>query len=354
MNTAFPLRYVIPFFLLLGMVVFLAAGCDGETETTDDGKLAGYHLDPPNLAVEGFPRIEEGVPVFCYHYFRSGFDAAYLVKVLGAVLFGMPALGPREFWTTPVGEFEKHLRYFRDSGTMVMTLDEVADLVEAGKDLPARAVVLTIDDADRSVYELAYPLLKKYGMKAHLFVPTAKVGGPWSELDVCTWKQLNEMAASGHIIVDSHTRDLHFKVRVGSGLAPVFFHPERIPEQARVRNLNYLALQTRNNPEAGVPENLAEMLSGPYAAVAADLLSSRMDIRAGTGASSSWLAWPYGFATDELDSLCRALGFRGTVNLCPVAFTTRDSTLQVGRFALTAKNTLGHIANVFPNDAITR
>ena len=327
MNTAFPLRYVIPFFLLLGMVVFLAAGCDGETETTDDGKLAGYHLDPPNLAVEGFPRIEEGVPVFCYHYFRSGFDAAYLVKVLGAVLFGMPALGPREFWTTPVGEFEKHLRYFRDSGTVVMTLDEVADLLESGADLPPRAVVLTIDDADQSVYELAYPMLRKYGMRAHRFVPTAKVGSPWSDLKVCTWEQLSEMAASGHIIVESHTRDLHYKVRAGGGLEPVFLHPGQIPDQAG---------------------NGLVPLTGPYAAVAADLVSSREDIEAGVGTSADWLAWPYGFATDELDSLSREVGFRGTVSLYPEAFTVRDTNLQVGRFALTAKTTLSHIANVYP------
>jgi hypothetical protein len=82
--------------------------------------------------------------------------------------------------------------------------------------------------------------------------------------------------------------------------------------------------------------------------VAEDLAASRREIRAGTGAPAGWLAWPYGFATDALDSLGRAAGFRGTVSLYPEAFTARDSTFQVGRFALTAKSTLGHIANVYP------
>ncbi|MCK9996116.1 MAG: polysaccharide deacetylase family protein [Candidatus Krumholzibacteria bacterium] len=322
MNMTSTMRYF--FLLLLGTGVFLTPGCGGDSETTD---LSGYHLDPPELAVGGFPPIEDGVPVLCYHYFRSGFDGTYLMKVLGSVLFGMPALGPREFWTTPVGEFEKHLRYFRDSGTTVMTLDEVADLLESGADLPVRAVVLTIDDADRSVYELAYPLLRKYGMKAHLFVPTAKVGSPWSDLDICTWEQLREMVNSGHIIVESHTRDLHYKVRAGGGLEPVFLHPDRIPEQAG--------------------DGLSP-LTGPNAAVAEDLVSSRVDIEAGVGTSANWLAWPYGFATDELDSLSRKVGFRGTVSLYPEAFTVRDTTLQVGRFALTAKSTISHIANIFP------
>ncbi len=346
MNKTFPIRFLVLF--LMTAAVLSVFGCGGESDSVDTEDLSGYHLDPPELAGGGFPPIEDGVPVFCYHYFRSGFDGVYLLKVLGSVLFGMPALGPREFWTTPVGEFEKHLRYFRDTNTVVMTLDEVADLLEAGEDLPVRAVVLTIDDADQSVFKLAYPLLKEYGMRAHLFVPTAKAGGPWSELDVCTWDQLSEMAASGHIIVESHTRDLHFKVRVGGHLDPVFLHPDRIPQQARLRNLGDLARLERTDPQTDLTDNLPEMLAGPYAAVAADLVSSRMDIQAGTGTRPAWLAWPYGFATDELDSLSRLVGFRGTVSLHPKAFSVRDSTLQVGRFALTAKSTLSHIANVYP------
>lgn len=334
--------------LLLGTAISLTVGCGGDSESETEGVLSGYHLDPPELAPGGFDRAEAGVPVFCYHYFRSGFDAGYLMKVLGSVLFGMPALGPREFWTTPEGEFEKHLRYFRDSRTEVLTLDEVADLVEAGQELPRRAVVLTIDDADRSVYELAYPLLKKYGMRAHLFVPTAKVGTSWSELDVCSWEELNEMAASGHIIVESHTRDLHFKVRTTEGLEPVFFHPDQVPDPVRLRNLNHLAQAARAQTDHEFSGHMENLLAGPYATVAADLVSSRMDIMKETGHESRWLAWPYGFATAALDSISREAGFRGTVSLYPEAFSDQDSTLQVGRYTLTAKSTLGHIANVFP------
>ena len=344
----FPPRLKAALFLLLAAALLLLAGCGGEGEPAAGKRSALHHLDPTDLAAGGFPRIADGVPVFCYHYFRSGFDAAYLTKVLGSVLFGMPALGPREFWTTPVGEFEKHLRYFRDTGTRVMTLDEVADLVEAGEDLPRRAVVLTIDDADLSVYELAWPLLREYGMKAHLFVPTMKAGSAWSELQVCTWEQLAEMEASGAILVESHTRDLHFKVQTDGGRKPVFLHPDQIPVQARQRNLHDLAREARNTPGEERDPRRKRILSGPQAAVAADLLASRLDILQGAGARARWLAWPYGFATDELDSLCLDAGFRGTVSLSPAAFTVRDTSLQVGRFALTAKSTLDHIANVFP------
>ena len=133
MKMTSPTRHLVLF--LLAAAFFTVSGCGGESDSVDTEDLSGYHLDPPELAGGGFPPIEDGVPVFCYHYFRSGFDGVYLMKVLGSVLFGMPALGPREFWTTPVGEFEKHLRYFRDTNTVVMTLDEVADLLDT---VPAR------------------------------------------------------------------------------------------------------------------------------------------------------------------------------------------------------------------------
>jgi hypothetical protein len=157
------------------------------------------------------------------------------------------------------------------------------------------------------------------------------------------------MAASGHIIIESHTRDLHFKVRTNAGLEPVFFHPEQVPGQAMLKNLNQLAQAARSPAAPGLPANMERLLAGPYATVAADLVASRMDIMMETGHEPRWLAWPYGFATDALDSICQKVGFRGTVSLSPVAFSAQDSTLQVGRYTLTAKSTLGHIAQVFPN-----
>ena len=70
-----------------------------------------------------------------------------------------------------------------------------------------------------------------------------------------------------------------------------------------MRNLNDLARKARTDPEVGFPANLDSLLSGPYAAVVADLVASRLDIGAKAGEKPRWLAWPYGFATDALDSL---------------------------------------------------
>lgn len=336
-------------FSLIMVVLVLLNGCGGgqDDETqAEAGTL--YSLDPPELGLSFTTGFESGVPVLCYHYFRSSFDGAYLAKVLGSVLFGMPALGPREFWTTPVAEFEKHLRYFRDQDIQVLTLDEVADLVALGRPLPERAVVLTIDDADASVYKLAWPLLQKYGMKAHLFVPTSHVGDNWAELKVCTWEQLREMSDSGNIIVGSHTRDMHFKVKTPEGLEPVFWNPDLMPVEKRSRNLNDVARHRREMPQMPLPAGTDEALSGKWAPVVADLLASRYDIAAELAVNPRWLAWPYGFAHGDLDSISQLVGFRGTVSLQPSAFAEEDTLLAPGRYTLTAKTTLDMLKEVLP------
>jgi len=323
------------FFLvgLLAVVGLLTAGflVNRETPNRPHARMTDHYLDPPGLADLEIGQVEPGVPVLCYHYFRAGFDPGYLLKVLGSVFFGLPALGPREFWTTPVGQFEKHLQYFADSGTVILSLDEVAQLQATDGPFPKRAVVLTIDDADRSVYTQAWPLLQKYGARAHLFVPTSKVGTSWSGLNVCTWSELAEMADSGTLLLGSHTHDMHYKIATDAGAEPVFWHPGEV------------------DPARAWPDTLAQPVpAGP--AVAMDLLYSRRLILEKTGQTADWLAWPYGFANGALDTLARDLGFHGTVSLKPATWAYNAQTPFVGRFTLTAKSTLERLTAAFPVD----
>jgi peptidoglycan/xylan/chitin deacetylase (PgdA/CDA1 family) len=319
-------------------VLLLIGGCGDRPRSGAAGSAAtaansiamapGNQLDPPALAALSKVPVAGGVPVLCYHYFRGTIAPGYALRVLGSVVLGLPALGPREFWTTPVAEFERHLRHFRDSGTAVVTLDEVADLIAAGKPLPAKAVILTIDDADQSVYRHAFPLLKKYSLRAHLFVPTAQIGRSWSGLRLCDAGQLREMAASGLVLIDSHTHDLHYKLPAAGGPRPAFLQPEGIPRERRLAT---------SDPQAG-----------RWAPIIADLQTSREQIVQLIGQRSPWLAWPYGFASPALDSLSLALGFRGTVSLSPRAFGPADRDLRVGRYTLTAHTTMAQITALTP------
>jgi glycosyltransferase involved in cell wall biosynthesis/peptidoglycan/xylan/chitin deacetylase (PgdA/CDA1 family) len=58
----------------------------------------------------------------------------------------------------------------------VVSMDEALDAVVRNRPLPPRSVLLTFDDGYRDFAVNAWPTLKRYGLPATLFVPTAYVG----------------------------------------------------------------------------------------------------------------------------------------------------------------------------------
>lgn len=71
-------------------------------------------------------------------------------------------------------DFEAHLKYLKDGNFKVLTATEAIAYLK--EDNAERIVVLTVDDAYKSFYTGALPLLKKYDMKATLYVNTESVG----------------------------------------------------------------------------------------------------------------------------------------------------------------------------------
>ncbi|MBU0465861.1 MAG: polysaccharide deacetylase family protein [Proteobacteria bacterium] len=66
--------------------------------------------------------------------------------------------------------------------------------------MPQKSVVITIDDGYKSVYDIAFPILKQYGFTATLFIYNEFVSGG----SALTWEQIREMKAAG-FEVGSHT-----------------------------------------------------------------------------------------------------------------------------------------------------
>lgn len=121
--------------------------------------------------------------------------------------------GESAFPTTSIrlDQFEAHLRHLKDGGYHVMKLSDVADALKNGKELPEKAVAITIDDAYQSVYREAWPRLKAYGFPLTLFVTTKDVDG--GAKVYLTWDQLREMAKAGveignHSLTHPHMADL--------------------------------------------------------------------------------------------------------------------------------------------------
>jgi peptidoglycan/xylan/chitin deacetylase (PgdA/CDA1 family) len=92
-----------------------------------------------------------------------------------------------------VRAFEDQLRHLRRNGYSTISLDRLTAFSKLRDQLPAKSMVLTFDSAGQWVYDIAYPLLKRYGYTAAIFVPTGRIGRP----DQMSWPQLGQMAADG-------------------------------------------------------------------------------------------------------------------------------------------------------------
>lgn len=120
------------------------------------------------------------VPILCYH--RVGSARSKMVV--------SPA------------QFEAQLEWLSRNGWQVVSLREVAGFLAGRRPLPERSVAITFDDGYESVHRLAYPLLKRFGMPATLFVYTDFIGSR----DALSWAQMNEMQASGLIDIQAHSK----------------------------------------------------------------------------------------------------------------------------------------------------
>jgi peptidoglycan/xylan/chitin deacetylase (PgdA/CDA1 family) len=120
------------------------------------------------------------VPILCYHRFGATCRSALCVSETS---------------------FRAQLDYLKDNGYRTITLGELYDFINYKRAVPLRSVVITIDDGYRSIYDIAYPLLKEYGFTATMFVYTDFVGA--TSL-AASWDQLREMKAAGFEI-ESHS-----------------------------------------------------------------------------------------------------------------------------------------------------
>jgi peptidoglycan/xylan/chitin deacetylase (PgdA/CDA1 family) len=87
-----------------------------------------------------------------------------------------PGLDPGLISATP-RRFEQQMSYVA-ANYRVLSMRELLDARQTGTTLPPRAVLLTFDDAYRDFADQAWPILKRYGLPATLFVPTAFPGQP--------------------------------------------------------------------------------------------------------------------------------------------------------------------------------
>lgn len=106
--------------------------------------------------------------------------------------------------SVPPESFEEHAAMIAAMGAETVGLEDVQDFFFGRKPAPSRAVVLTFDDGYDNTYTRAFPVLRRLGMRATVFVVPSLVDQP----GFLTWDQIRELSAVGWSI-QSHTLSHH-------------------------------------------------------------------------------------------------------------------------------------------------
>lgn len=103
------------------------------------------------------------------------------------------------------GVFKSQMQYLKDKGYNILTMKDLINFFDSGIPTPARSLLLTFDDGYEDFSLNAMPVLKEFGFRATMFLPTGLVGNP----GFLNWGQVSDAAASGLIYFANHTWSHH-------------------------------------------------------------------------------------------------------------------------------------------------
>ena len=197
------------------------------------------------------PGAAQAVTILCYHRF-----------------------GPRaNTLTVTPAAFEAQMGWLARNGYTVIPFSRLDAFLEGREPLPPKSVVITIDDGYRATHEVAFPILRKYGFPATLFLYTDFVGAP----DALTWTQMREMIAAGTFAVQPHSK-----------------------------SHSNLAVRQADENDARYRERVRREIDAPVEAIRREL-----------GTRTQAFAFPYGDVNDVVAAELRSRGIEMGVTVTP-------------------------------------
>lgn len=145
--------------------------------------------------------IVSGVLLFLVFYVVSVVKSNYVVPILMYHSVA-PLKNNSDRLTVSPGTFDRQMRFLKENKYNVVFLEEIADLIRSKKRIPPKTVAVTFDDGYKDNFRNAFPILKKYNLKASIFIIFNEVGRVQN--DRLSWKEIMLMRDSGLITFGSH------------------------------------------------------------------------------------------------------------------------------------------------------
>lgn len=118
----------------------------------------------------------QAVPILCYHKFLPN-DPSPL--------------------NTPPGIFRQQMAFLKNNGFRTISPDMLLAFLRYRRQIPKKAVMITIDDGFKTGLETAAPILLEFGFSAVFFIYTDYIGVSGKAL---TWQDLRQLKADGFYI----------------------------------------------------------------------------------------------------------------------------------------------------------
>ncbi len=163
---------------------------NGITEVKPGQQLIIPLTPPPPGGIT--PRGYQTVPVLCYHNF---------------------SVNESNKMTVTRDNFEAQMRFLKEKGYTVISLNQLFDFIQYRAPIPRKSVVITIDDGWRSTMDIAFPILKKYGYPATLFICTDMIRN--AKGNTLNWEQVKQLK-NGGMDIQFHTAT-HCNLTDGEG-----------------------------------------------------------------------------------------------------------------------------------------
>jgi len=205
--------------------------------------------------------------------------------------------------------FEAQMKELKDHGITVISMQDLLAWKRGEKNIPPRCAVITFDDGWKSQYEVAWPILKKFGYPVTMFIYTEGVrGGSLGGGEAITWEQLGDMRDNG-VDIEAHSAT-HQDLREGHSIMLASTGGKRT--RAKLTGPQYE--EWVRNEVVGSKE----------------LLEQRLGIKV------DCFAVPFGNYNEHVKELARNAGYEAmfTVYGQPITFTSPMDSL--GRYAIEA------------------
>jgi peptidoglycan/xylan/chitin deacetylase (PgdA/CDA1 family) len=290
---------IIRFAILPLLLALNLSMCKKQESVSASSQQASASATPAVVAtpvVAASPKITKPVVdqtaqviIFCYH------------RLVDKVRYPGTEITP--------AAFEEQMKKLKDSGITVIPMQDLIAWKKGEKNIPPRCAVVTFDDGWKSQYEVAWPIMKKYGYPFTMFIYTEGVrGGSLGGGEAITWEQLADMRDNG-VDIEAHSAT-HQDLREGHTI--MIANPGGKRTRTKLTGDQYE--QWMQNEVVGSKQ----------------LLEQRLGIKV------NCFAVPFGNYNEHVKEIARNSGYEAmfTVYGQPITFTSPMDS--IGRYAIEA------------------